>query len=511
MVILDRRLILVFLVGIFSVLFSCGTRNEVPKPNVILILADDLGYNEVGCYGQEIIKTPHLDRLATEGIRFTQFYCGSPVCAPSRCVLLTGKHSGHAYVRDNKEFGGYTDETEGGQLPLLPGTETMGSFMKSSGYVTGVIGKWGLGGPGSEGVPTRQGFDYFYGYLCQKQAHNYYPSHLWENEKADTLNNTFFMAHQRLEGDSADPGSYEQYRGQDYAPDKMMEKAIRFIRDNKDTSFFLYLPVIVPHLSIQVPEDEPSLAAYREIIPDSPYVGNRGYLPHPYPRAAYAAMITRMDRDIGRIIGLLKEYGIDDNTVVFFTSDNGPTYGGVGGSDTEYFKSNKPFDGLKGSVYEGGIRVPLIAWWPGHVEAGTVSEHIAGFQDLLPTLAGIAGTERLPGTDGISFLPELLQQEQPQHDYLYWEFPAYGGQAAVRMGNWKAVWTGLIRDTVSPLELYDLCNDPGEQKDVAEQHPQVLYAIREIIRTAHVPSAEFPFPVLDSISGLIIRADTTSN
>lgn len=502
--------VLIFLSFVFGTL-SCVKHPEIRMPNIILIMADDLGYNELGCYGQEIIKTPNIDKLASEGMRFTQFYSGSPVCAPSRCVLLTGKHSGHAYIRDNYELGGYTDDTEGGQLPLLPGTETMGSYLKTKGYVTGVIGKWGLGGPGSVGVPNRQGFDYFYGYLCQKQAHNYYPTHLWENESSDTLKNTFFMAHQRLDGDSGDLNSYEQYRGQEYAPDKMMENAISFIRDNKDTSFFLYMPVIVPHLSIQLPEDEPSLASYREIIPDSPYVGNRGYLPHPYPRAAYAAMITRMDRDVGRIMELLKSNGLDDNTVVLFTSDNGPTYGGIGGSDTEYFESNKPFSGLKGSVQEGGIRVPLIAWWPGHVEGGMVSGHIASFQDILPTLAGITGTESLPGTDGISFLPELQQQEQLQHDYLYWEFPAYGGQAAVRKGKWKAVRTGLVKDPLSPLELYDLDKDPGEQDNVAEQHPEVVGAIWEIMSSARVPSAEFPFPALDSISGLVMRADTASN
>jgi arylsulfatase A-like enzyme len=489
-----------FLLLILTLVHCSSEQQDQKPPNIILIMADDLGYNELACYGQEIIQTPRIDRLAREGMRFTQFYAGSPVCAPSRCVLLTGLHTGHAYVRDNYELGGYTDETEGGQLPLLPGTQTLGTLLKEKGYVTAVIGKWGLGGPGSTGVPNKQGFDYFYGYLCQKQAHNYYPTHLWENDEWDTLNNSFFMAHQRLEDDPADPESYQLFMGKDYALDKMSEKAVEFLRTNKDTSFFLYLPVTVPHLAIQVPEDEPSLAHYRTSIPDTPYVGNRGYLPYPYPRAGYAAMITRMDRAVGRIIDLLSELGIDDNTLVLFTSDNGPTYGGVGGSDTKYFASNKPFSGLKGSVHEGGIRVPLIAWWPGRIAPGTVSDHMAAFQDFLPTLAALADIEPKEGVDGISFLPELQQQPQQEHDYLYWEFPAYGGQQAVRMGVWKAIRKNLKKDPGAPIELYNLEQDPAEQNDVAAMYPDVLIKINDIMRTAHTPSDTFTFPALDSIT-----------
>jgi len=494
-----RLIVLFCIVFLLMSVFSCSHESAPVKPNVILIMADDLGYNELGCYGQEIIKTPHLDRLATEGIRFTQYYSGSPVCAPSRCVLLTGKHSGHSYVRDNYELGGYTDETEGGQLPLLHGTITLGSLMQAQGYITGVIGKWGLGGPGSEGIPNKQGFDYFYGYLCQKQAHNYYPSHLWENQAWDTLNNNFFMAHQKLEGDPHVLQSYEKYKAHDYAPDKMVDRAIRFIRENRDTSFFLYLPFVVPHLAIQIPDDELSFAEYKEIIPDSPYVGNKGYLPHPYPRAAYAAMITRMDRDIGRIINVLKEFGLADNTIVLFTSDNGPTYGGIGGSDTGFFESNKPFRGLKGTLYEGGIRVPLIVWWPGHIRGGVVSDHMAAFQDVLPTLAEITGSDIPPQTDGISLLPALKQELQQQHPYLYWEFPSYGGQVAVRTGKWKAVRKGLLKNPGSPIELYDLDKDMAEQEDLAKQFPEVVRQVREIMKSAHTPSSEFPFPAIDSL------------
>ncbi len=490
-----------FLVIVFY-LVRCSQPVDEKPPNIILIMADDLGYNELGSYGQKIIKTPRIDQLAEEGMRFTDFYAGSPVCAPSRCVLLTGKHTGHAYIRDNYELGGYTDETEGGQLPLPPLTETIGTLLKKQGYITGVIGKWGLGGPGSTGVPNKQGFDYFYGYLCQKQAHNYYPTHLWENEQWDTLNNSFFMAHQRLEGDPEDPQSYEKYQGQDYALDKMRDKALNFIREHKDTSFFLYLPVTVPHLAIQVPEDEPSLTEYKQLIPDTPYVGNKGYLPHQFPRAVYAAMITRMDREIGKIIDLLKSLHLDENTVVIFTSDNGPTYGGIGGSDTKYFESNKPFSGLKGSVYEGGIRVPFIVRWPGKIDPGAVSNHMAAFQDMMPTLVDIADGSSVENIDGISFLPELLSEEQPQHEYLYWEFPAYGGQQAIRKGKWKALRKNLKKDPNAPIELYDLENDVAEFHDVADQHPELIKKIENILRTARTPSDTFAFPALDNVVNL---------
>lgn len=495
---ISRLKVLVSVVFLFGLL-AC-TEVEIEKhPNVIFIMADDLGYNELGCYGQTIIHTPNIDKLAEEGMRFTQFYSGSPVCAPSRCVLLTGFHTGHAFVRDNYELGGYTDETEGGQLSLPEGTFTLGQLMKKQGYVTGAIGKWGLGGPASIGIPNRQGFDYFYGYLCQKQAHNYYPSHLWENEVWDTLNNTFFMAHQRLEGDSSMPESYDKYKANDYAPDKMTEKALRFISDNKDTSFFLYLPFVVPHLAIQVPDDDPSLSKYQELIPDTPYVGNKGYLPHATPRAAYAAMITRMDRDIGRIMQSLKDYGIDQNTLVIFTSDNGPTYGRIGGSDSEFFESNKPFSGLKGSVYEGGLRVPFIARWPDHIAGGTESQHLASFEDVLPTFAQITGYSDSLSTDGLSIMPSLMQEPQPEHPYLYWEFPSYGGQVAVRFGKWKAVRKGLFKDPDAPIELYDLEQDIAEKEDLASNFPEVVDQIEMIMKTARTPSAEFPFPALDSL------------
>lgn len=503
MVILINRIILslfCFPIGL-ALLSSCnsGTSNSEKKPNIIFIMADDLGYHESGCYGQEIIRTPNIDRLAGEGIRFTQFYSGSPVCAPSRCVMLTGLHTGHAYVRDNYEMGGFRDEEEGGQLPLPAGTMTLGRFMKEQGYVTGAIGKWGLGGPGSTGVPEKQGFDYFYGYLCQKQAHNYYPTHLWENGKWDTLSNTFFMPHQKLEGDSGDPASYMKYKGNDYSPAKMMEKALAFLEKYKDTSFFLYLPFTIPHLALQVPDEY--LEGYTSLIPDTPYTGNKSYLPHPSPRAAYAAMVTYMDSEIGRIMEKLAAYGIDGNTAVFFTSDNGATYNRIGGSDSEFFRSNDPFREYKGNLHEGGIRVPFIARWPGHFRAGETSGHIAAFQDVFPTLAALSGAKAPEKHDGISFLPELTGiGMQEEHPYLYWEFPSYGGQVAVRYGDWKMITKGLKIKSESYPEIYNLKEDPGETNNLVARHPELVNVFDSLILVSRRPSEEFPFPALDSLS-----------
>lgn len=492
---------LYILILISAFIYSCQSpaSKEYNKPNIILIMADDLGYNELGCYGQEIIKTPNIDRLAKEGIRFTQFYAGSPVCAPSRGVLLTGMHTGHAYVRDNYELGGYTDGEEGGQLPLKEGTITIGSLLKQQGYVTAAIGKWGLGGPDSEGVPNKQGFDYFYGYLCQKQAHNYYPSHLWENENWDSLKNDFFMAHQKFSGDLTDTMAFDQYIGVDYSQDKMIRKAIDFITENKDTSFFLYVPFTVPHLALQIPENDFSLQEYKKQIPDSAYLGNRGYLPNKYPRATYAAMITRMDREVGRIKNLLFKLGLDENTLIMFTSDNGPTYGGIGGSDTEFFKSAGNLRGLKGSVYEGGIRVPMIAWWKGKIMPNTITDHVSYFADFFPTLADLVKTTNYPQTDGLSFLPEIQSEgNQKEHQYLYWEFPSYGGQVAVRMRDWKGVRQGLKKNPDQPIELYNLKNDVGETTDVSDEFPEIVESIKKILDTSRIQSEYFPFPALDN-------------
>lgn len=486
--------------GFPSLYNSCRKRTE--PPNIIYILADDLGYSELGCYGQEKIKTPHLDRMAAEGMRFLQHYAGSPVCAPSRCTLLTGKHTGHAYIRDNDEMlergDVWNDPEIEGQRPLPPDTRTLGHVLQETGYATAAIGKWGLGGPTDSGHPLEQGFDLWYGYLCQRQAHNYYPTHLWKNEQKHILEgNPRFKAHQRFpEGeDPLDKNAYAKYAARLYAPDLMTHEALNFIRDNQKQRFFLYLAYPLPHLALQVPED--SLREYAGTFPEKPYLGEKGYLPHPTPRAAYAAMISRLDRDVGSIFTLLKELGLDESTLVLFSSDNGPTY--TGGADTRFFKSAGLLRGLKGSLHEGGIRVPLLARWPGHIAAGVSSSHLCAFWDVMPTLYEIAGGQAPLETDGISFVSELLgKAPQVQHDYLYWEFPGYGGQQAVRMGKWKAIRTGLKReDADTSLQLYDLENDPSETQDLARVHPDVLAEIHKILKEARRPSEFFPFPELN--------------
>jgi arylsulfatase len=461
-------------------------------PNIILIVADDLGYGELGSYGQDKIRTPVLDRLADEGMRFTRHYSGSPVCAPSRATLLTGLHTGHASVRDNDEMvergDVWGDTLIEGNHPLPAGTYTLGRMLQDAGYVTGVIGKWGLGGPGDTGEPNEQGFDHWYGYMCQREAHNYFPTHLWRNGERENLpGNSYFRPHQRLPAgvDPYDPASYAEYRGETYAMDAMMDDALAFLRANSHDQFFLYLPFPVPHVALQVPEE--SVAEYTGAFPETPYTGDRGYLPHPAPRAAYAAMITRMDRGIGRILDALVELEISDRTVVLFTSDNGPTFNG--GTDSEFFESNGGLRGLKTTLYEGGIRVPLIVRWPGRVEPGSETDHVSAFWDYLPTLAEIAGTE-MPAdhaTDGLSLVPVLTGDSgaQPQHERLYWEY--HGGQALLS-GRWKAVRA----HPDSALELYDLDSDPTESTDIAASNPDIARELAKSMTTARTPSAFFP-------------------
>ena len=482
---------------LLALLASCAVLQESTgdsRPNIVLILADDLGYNEVGCYGQERIRTPNLDRLAAGGMRFTQHYSGSPVCAPSRCVLMTGKHTGHSYVRGNKEMGGWGPDEPEGQLPLPEDTATLARLLQKRGYATCAIGKWGLGGPGSTGHPNHQGFDHFYGYLCQRVAHNYYPTHLWRNSDRDVLEgNEYFSAHQRVEEPPTDSEGWRRYEGAQYAPDRMIEEALAFVRRHRDDPFFLYLPTNVPHVAIQVPED--SLAEYSGAFDDRPYLGDKGYLPHPEPRAGYAAMVTRMDRDVGRLLDLLDELELSENTIVFFTSDNGPTFNG--GTDSAFFESNRPFRGLKCSVWEGGIRVPMIARWPGRVEPGITSDHVSGFQDFLPTLMDVTKGSAPEDVDGISFLPTLLgRDDQPEHEYLYWEYPEVDGQQALRLGDWKVVRRDLKREG-GRLQLYDLSADPAEQHDVSAENPEIVKEISELLGHARAPSPEFPLPALD--------------
>ncbi len=441
------------------------------KPNIVYIMADDLGYAELGCYGQKKIKTPNIDKLAAEGMKFTQHYSGNPVCAPSRCALMTGLHTGHTQVRGNKQMGGtegwVLGSTIGGQWPLEAGTVTVAGILKDAGYTTGAFGKWGLGIVGTTGDPNKQGFDHFYGYICQRQAHTFYPNHLWRDGEIEWI--------------EANKDGKEQV----YSHDLIAKEALKFIRTNKDNPFFLYVPFTIPHMALQVPED--SLAEYRDKWPDPPYKGNKGYFAHPDPRACYAAMVTRMDKDVGRIMSLLKDLALDDNTLVIFTSDNGPTFNG--GSDSAFFESAKPLRGLKASVYEGGIRVPYIARWPGRIKAAGTSNHISAFWDFLPTCCELIGKDPPGDIDGISMLPTLLgrDQEQKKHEYMYWELR---GQQAIRMGKWKALRLKPGRK----IELYDLDSDIAESKDLADEYPEVVAKMAEMFRTGRTESEVFPLP-----------------
>ena len=456
-------------------------KKEESRPNIVLIMADDLGYRELGSYGQEIIKTPNLDQLAAEGMRFTEFYSGSTVCAPSRCTLLTGKHTGNSFVRDNYELGDFSDENEGGQLPLPTGTFTMASMLKKAGYATGAIGKWGLGGPNSTGIPNKQGFDYFYGYLCQKQAHNYYPTHLWENQSWDSLDNEYFLPHQQFEGDPNNLEAFDQYQGNEYAQEPMTAKTLDFINKNQNQPFFLYLPFTIPHLALQVPDE--ALDLYKGELPDTPYLGDKNYLPHPFPRAAYAAMITYMDQQIGQVLAQLESLGLTENTIVIFTSDNGTTFD-IGGVDREFFGSLGVLRGYKTQLYEGGIKVPLIVKWPGKVLAKTKTDHLSANWDILPTIAELLEIDLPNNLDGISFLPTLLDNKnQKTHQYLYWEFHGrWNGVQAVRMDHWKGVRLNVGADDQGEIELYNLSKDPSESINLAEQHPETVASIRAVMR-----------------------------
>ncbi len=460
------------------------------RPNLIYVLADDLGWGEVGAYGQTKIRTPRLDLLAAEGLRFTQHYAGSAVCAPSRCVLLTGLHTGHAFIRGNDEMAHrgdvWNDPELEGQRPLPEGTVTLARLLEQAGYATGMAGKWGLGWAGSSGDPNGQGFDHYLSVLCQREAHNHYPTHLWRDGEKVPLDNPFFKAHQRLpqNADPSDPASYAGYSGRDYSMDRLTEDALAFVRAHKDEPFFLYVPYLVPHVALQVPAD--SLAEYAGAFEETPYRGDRGYLPHRTPRAAYAAMITRMDRDVGRLVDLVDELGLAERTLIVFSSDNGPSW--VGGVDREFFESSGPFRGRKAELYEGGIRVPMIARWTATIAPGRTTDHVSAFQDVLPTFVAAAGGEVPQGLDGLSFLPTLRGRGEAQatHYVLYWEHARRW--QAVRTGRWK----GLRKKPSAPLELYDLEADPGETTDVASKHPEVVRKILALLKSERSPSEHFP-------------------
>ncbi len=494
---LSRFLAGVFILGFSTLSPSLAAQSPKP-PNIVFIMADDLGYSELGVYGQKRIRTPNLDRLAAQGMRFTSNYSGNAVCAPSRCVLMTGKHPGHAFVRDNKEM------KPEGQQPIPASEQTIAELLHATGYATGAFGKWGLGPTGSEGDPNLQGFDRFFGYNCQARAHTYYPETLWsDNQRVPLANHPPVPGHASLAGgtDPTDPRSYDIFKGQDYAPDRINAQALDFVRQHRDRPFFLYYPTVIPHVALHVPDEElqPYLALGWE---DPPFTRARGgYTPHFTPRAAYAAMITRMDRYMGRLLDLIRELGLEENTIVVFTSDNGTTHLGDE-VDYDFFESVRPLRGLKGSLYEGGVRVPLIVRWPGRIAPGTVSGFRTGFEDWLPTLLDLIGaSDRIPqDIDGISIAPTLLGREQPARPFLYREFTGYGGQQAVWLGPWKGIRQNMLRaNNKDPLqlELYNLGQDIAESNNVAEAHPQVVDQIRTLMAREHVPSPIFRFPPLD--------------
>ena len=440
-----------------------GAINASPartSPNVVLIMADDLGYGDLGSYGQKYIKTPHLDRMAAEGIRFTQHYSGSTVCAPSRCSLLTGKHTGHSAVRDN--------EGPFGAMPLGPSDVTVAQVLKQAGYDTAIIGKWDLAGPDSTGIPNQQGFDYSFGYLHSSRAHNYYPDYLWRNGEKVMLE------------------SNQNGKGMQYTHDLFTEEALDYVEQKKDRPFFLYLAYTIPHAELAVPED--SLKPYMGKFSERPFKRPEswkwkpgGYQPQKNPKAAFAGMISRMDRDVGRLLAKLEDLGIDRDTLVMFASDNGAHK--EGGGNPAYFDGSGPFRGIKRDLYEGGIRVPLIAYWPRKIEPCFTSDHVSASWDLLPTFAELAGVNAPDGIDGLSMVPTLFGQphRQKQHPFLYWEFKE---KQAVRMDDWKAVRIGGENNA---LELYNLKSDIGETQDVSQRHPEILERIKAILEKSHEP------------------------
>jgi arylsulfatase A-like enzyme len=458
-----------------------GAAPPEPPPNVVFILADDLGWGDLGCYGQTKIRTPHVDRIAREGMRFRRAYAGAPVCAPSRCILLSGKHAGHAFIRDNREVKGAE-----GQLAVPEGTCALPLMMRGAGYRTAAVGKWGLGGADTVGAPNRQGIDHFFGHLCQRVAHSHYTPHLWRNDRKVPLEGNTLTGHEKItEPPANEQEYYRRFNATTYAPELMAREALEFIRVNRDRPFFLYYCSPIPHAALQVPSEK--LDAYPREWDPKPYLGDKGYLPHPRPRAAYAAMVSELDAQVGRILALLDELGLAGRTIVFFSSDNGPAFD-YGGHDSDFFKSAGELRGRKGSVYEGGIRTPLVVRWPGRIAAGAVTDHEAAFWDVLPTVAELTGASPPAGGDGVSFAPTLLGEaaRQKRHEHLYWEHNQR--QQAVRMGPLKAVRPR----PGAPLELYDLAADPGEQSDLAGARPEFVARAEELLRTLRVESAEFP-------------------
>ncbi|TLX75585.1 arylsulfatase [Labilibacter sediminis] len=462
----------------FFLFNSCSTKQSDKKnhPNIIYILADDLGYGDLSCYGQSRFSTPNIDRLAKDGILFTQHYAGSSVCAPSRSTLLTGQHTGHTPVRGNKEH------KPEGQFPLPATAPSLAKLLKKAGYTNGVFGKWGLGYPNSSGDPLSQGFDEFYGYNCQRNAHHYYPWHLYRNNDKIVI-----------EENAGDKQGI-------YAPIPIHNEALKFIEKHQEEPFFLYYPNVIPHAELFVPEEY--LSKYRGkylpekefkgVGPDHPKYKRGAYGPQPEGHAAFAAMINLLDDQVGEIMDKLEELGLTDNTLIIFSSDNGPHQ--EAGADPEYFNSNGGLRGFKRDLYEGGIRVPMLARWPNKIKSGSITDHVSAFWDILPTISHIVDQPIPEAVDGISLLPTLLGEgNQEEHDYLYWEFHEKGGRQALRMGPWKGVRYNVARQPDGLIELYNLDNDPNENTNVSAKYPEIVEEITLLLKEARTESEVFNF------------------
>lgn len=490
------------------ILIGClaGPIRAADQPlNVVFILADDLGWGELGCYGQEKIPTPNLDRLASQGMRFTQHYSGAPVCAPSRCVLMTGKHLGHAEIRSNLSAPKVLPQFEEGQYPISAEVPTVAMAFQKAGYTTGAMGKWGLGPVGSTGDPNKKGFDLFFGYNCQSIAHSFYPPHLWRNDQKVIINEKPIPGHARQpEGEV----QLDDWIGKTYAPTLMVAEAEKFVTDNAMKPFFLYLPFTEPHVAMHPPRA--SVEKFPAEWDNDVYRGENGYLPHPRPRAAYAAMISDLDGYVGRVLAALDQHNLADRTLVIFSSDNGTTHDRpanpkfhVGGVDAKFFNSTRHLRGYKGSVYEGGIRVPTLARLPGRIPAGSVNDTPGYFADWFPTLCEACGLEAPANLDGNSLWPALTSKVETLADRkpLVWVFPEYGGQVAVRMGDYKVVRQGLKTKKPGPWEVYDLKADPGESHDMAKEHPEVIEKAVTILRREVGENDIFPMTIPDVTPG----------
>lgn len=455
---------------------ASAQQKKATTPNIIFILADDLGYGDLSAYGQQQFSTPHIDQLAKQGMRFTQFYAGTSVCAPSRASLITGLHTGHTFIRGNKEV------NPEGQQPIADTVITIMDILKRAGYTSGIFGKWGLGPVGSSGDPLRHGTDKFYGYNCQRQSHRYFPTHLWDNETRVTLDAN---------------GQLEQMKT--YAPDMIQAQALRFLDESRNKPFFLYLTYTLPHAELQVPDDS-LFRHFKGRFAEKPYKGNDygpgatvpGYASQEYPHATFATMVTRLDNYVGEVMERLQQLGLDKNTLVIFTSDNGPHK--EGGADPVFFNSSGGLKGAKRDLYEGGIREPFIARWPGRIKAGSTNDFQGAFWDIMPTLAALTYAPAVAYTDGVSLLPTLTGSKgQQQHPYLYWEFHEDGGRQAVRQGKWKAVRQHAMHHPNAPIELYDLSTDPSESDNIAAAHPDIVRRMEKYMKEAHVENELFPF------------------